>query len=299
MRSTPTTCRTWGDDLGRVGGATRDIEHEHLRGERSQLLDRACRAAHERRIGSGEQPDLAGERIADDVVVVGHGDTVTVPRRGGHRVTGQGCGRSGRHASRLTGARGTWPEDADDLVTLWHTHELHQLLVLSKVSRSRILGRVTSSLLNRRVDPRRAPPRDDAAAGPHDRGVLRAVDGRRPRRRVRVISARAPVREMIVYATRWPINRPVSDPTADAFFAALALLASEWLETEAPLHLPTSTSPAIGAAMATPRRISPRRRACGVCSGGLLRAVPPPPIPSRDRHELAGVPHHELGSSAR
>src|SRR3954454_20402271 len=23
---------------------------------------------------------------------------------------------------------GAWPEDADDLVTVWHTHELHQLL---------------------------------------------------------------------------------------------------------------------------------------------------------------------------
>ena len=38
----------------------------------------------------------------------------------------------------------------------------------------------------------------------------------------------------------------MSDPTADAFFAALALLATEWLDTaEAPLHLPTSTNPVV------------------------------------------------------
>jgi transcriptional regulator GlxA family with amidase domain len=74
------------------------------------------------------------------------------------------------------------------------------------------------------------------------------VDGRSER--VRVIAASAPVREMIVYATRWPIDRPTSDPTADAFFAALALLATEWLDDEAPLHLPTSASPTIAAVMA-------------------------------------------------
>jgi transcriptional regulator GlxA family with amidase domain len=68
--------------------------------------------------------------------------------------------------------------------------------------------------------------------------------------RVRVLSAAAPVREMIVYAARWRIDRPTSDPTADAFFTALALLTAEWLDTaEAPLRLPTSTVPVIAAVM--------------------------------------------------
>ena len=50
---------------------------------------------------------------------------------------------------------------------------------------------------------------------------------------------------------RWRIDRPTSDPTADAFFEALALLAAEWLDSaEAPLRLPTSTAPAIHTVMA-------------------------------------------------
>ena len=65
------------------------------------------------------------------------------------------------------------------------------------------------------------------------RGVLRAVDGRGPRRPgARCSRRRAPVREMIVYAMRWRIDRPTSDPTADAFFAALALLTADWLDSE-------------------------------------------------------------------
>ena len=50
---------------------------------------------------------------------------------------------------------------------------------------------------------------------------------------------------------RWRIDRPTSDPTADAFFEALALLAADWLDSvEAPLRLPTSTVPTIDAVMA-------------------------------------------------
>jgi len=58
------------------------------------------------------------------------------------------------------------------------------------------------------------------------------------------------VREMIVYAARWRIDRRSSDPTADAFFTALALLTAEWLDTvEAPLRLPTSAVPIVDAVM--------------------------------------------------
>ena len=53
--------------------------------------------------------------------------------------------------------------------------------------------------------------------------------------RVRVLAATPLLREMIVFATRWPIDRPASDPVADAYFDALALLVLEWLEHEAPL----------------------------------------------------------------
>ena len=128
---------------------------------------------------------------------------------------------------------GAWPEDADDLVAPWHTHELHQLLyAFEGVAEVETAG--AHHLL---------PPQQAAwipAGLPHQttlrkvrtvRGVLRAVDGAGPRRPRARAPAAAPVREMIVYAARWRIDRPASDPTADAFFAALALLAAEWLDT--------------------------------------------------------------------
>src|SRR3954452_18567036 len=147
---------------------------------------------------------------------------------------------------------GAWPEDADDLVTVWHTHELHQLLyAFEGVAEVETAG--SQHLL---------PPRQAAwipAGGPHQttlRKVRTVAVFFEPSMvhdcgdRVRVLSARAPVREMIVYAARGRIDRRTSDPTADAFFSALALLMSEWLETEeVPLWLPTSSSPVVGAAM--------------------------------------------------
>jgi AraC-like DNA-binding protein len=147
---------------------------------------------------------------------------------------------------------GAWPEDGDDLVTMWHTHDLHQLLYAFEG-----IAEVETATSRHLLPPQQAAwiP----AGVPHQTTLRRVrsvavffepsmVDD--TSERVRVIAASAPVREMIVYATRWPINRPVSDPTADAFFAALALLTTEWLADEAPLHLPTSSSPVIAAVMA-------------------------------------------------
>jgi AraC-like DNA-binding protein len=147
---------------------------------------------------------------------------------------------------------GAWPEDADDLVTGWHTHDLHQLLYgFEGVAEVETAG--SHHLL---------PPQQAAwipAGLPHqttlrkvrtvavffESSMVEDCD-----HRVRVLSARAPVREMIVYAARWRIDRRVSDATADAFFAALALLTAEWLETEElALRLPTSSSPVVAAAM--------------------------------------------------
>jgi AraC-like DNA-binding protein len=147
---------------------------------------------------------------------------------------------------------GAWPEDADDLVTMWHTHDLHQLLYAFEG-----VAEVETAGVRHLLPPQQAAW---IPAGLPHRTTLRRVRSvavffepsmvEDPCERVRVIAASAPVREMIVYATRWPINRPVSDPTADVFFNALALLAMEWLEDEAPLHLPTGSSPAVTAAMA-------------------------------------------------
>lgn len=147
---------------------------------------------------------------------------------------------------------GAWPEDADDLIASWHTHDLHQLLyAFAGVAEVETEG--SHHLL---------PPQQAAwipAGLPHqttlrnvrtvavffEPSMVRGHDDR-----VRVLSAAAPVREMIVYAARWRIDRRGSDPTADAFFTALALLTAEWLDTaEAPLRLPTSTVPVVGTVM--------------------------------------------------
>jgi AraC-like DNA-binding protein len=68
--------------------------------------------------------------------------------------------------------------------------------------------------------------------------------------RARVLAAAPVIREMILYGARWPIHRSASDPTADAFFDALAHLVVEWLDHETPLCLPTSTDPVVAAVMA-------------------------------------------------
>ena len=147
---------------------------------------------------------------------------------------------------------GAWPEDGDDLVAIWHTHDLHQLLyAFEGVAEVETDG--SHHLL---------PPQQAAwipAGLPHQTTLRKVrtvavffdptmVAGHDDR--VRVLSAAAPVREMIVYAARWRIDRPASDPTADAFFTALALLTVEWLDTaEAPLRLPTSNVPVVAAIM--------------------------------------------------
>jgi AraC-like DNA-binding protein len=148
---------------------------------------------------------------------------------------------------------GTWPEDALDLVTPWHTHELHQLLYAFEG-----VAEVETERARHLLPPQQAAWIPAGLAHQTTLCRVRSVavffepsmvadHGDR----VRVLSAAAPVREMIVYAMRWPIDRPTSDPTADAYFAALALLAAEWLTAdETPLRLPTSRAPVIRAAMA-------------------------------------------------
>ena len=147
---------------------------------------------------------------------------------------------------------GSWPEDADELVTGWHTHELHQLLYAFEG-----IIEVETAGAHHLLPPQQAAW---IPAGLAHQTTLRRVRSGAvffepdmvPDRsdRVRVLAAVAPIREMIVYAMRWRIDRPTSDPTADAFFEALALLAAEWLDSaEAPLRLPTSTSTTIHAVM--------------------------------------------------
>ena len=147
---------------------------------------------------------------------------------------------------------GTFAYEGDDLVTGWHTHDLHQIeYALQGVVE------VETDTAHYLLPPQQAVW---IPAGLSHRTTLRNVRSvsvffdpamvRGAGDRARVLAAAPVIREMIVYARRWPIDRAVSDPVADTFFEALARLAREWLDHETPLCLPTSTDPVIAAVMA-------------------------------------------------
>jgi AraC-like DNA-binding protein len=148
---------------------------------------------------------------------------------------------------------GAHPEDADDLVTPWHHHDMHQILYAFEG-----VAEVETPSSRHLLPPQQAAW---IPAGLQHRTTLRRVrsgavffepsmvPGRDER--VRVLTAIPVLREMVAYAMRWSVTRPNNDATSDTFFSALALLATEWLDSEeAPLGLPTSTVPVIRDVMA-------------------------------------------------
>jgi AraC-like DNA-binding protein len=141
-------------------------------------------------------------------------------------------------------------QDAFDLDCPWHHHDMHQLQYAFE-----------SSMELEDTHGRHLLPRDLAGWIPawvthrnslhHIRSVsiLLAVDSvSNAGDRVRILRVSPLMREMIAEAKRWPLDRPL-DETGQAYFAALARLCGEWITDEAPLTLPTSTDPALRAAM--------------------------------------------------
>lgn len=147
---------------------------------------------------------------------------------------------------------GTFPYQGDDVVTGWHTHDLHQIEYAFQG-----VAEVETGTAHYLLPPQQAVW---IPAGLAHRTTLRRVRSVSvffhpdlvpgADDRARILAAAPVIREMIVYAVRWPISRPVSDPVADAFFEALAHLALDWLDHETPLCLPTSTDPAVAGVMA-------------------------------------------------
>jgi AraC-like DNA-binding protein len=147
---------------------------------------------------------------------------------------------------------GTYPFDGDDVVADWHTHDLHQLEYAFEG-----VVEVETDAGHYLLPPQQAIW---IPAGLVHRTTLRQVrsvavffpPGMVPDAggdRARVLPAAPVVREMIVYGARWPITQPTSDPRADAFFRALALIVAELLDHEMPLCLPTSRDPVIAEVM--------------------------------------------------
>jgi AraC-like DNA-binding protein len=147
---------------------------------------------------------------------------------------------------------GTYAYDGPDTVTAWHAHDLHQIeyalhgFVEVETAAARYL----------------LPPQQAMwiPAGRVHRTTLKGVRSvsvffdpvmfPRAPAEARVLAAAPVVREMILYGARWPIARPRSDPTADAYFEALAALVADWLDHEAPLCVPNSDDPYVAAAAA-------------------------------------------------
>lgn len=172
--------------------------------------------------------------------------------------------------SVLSCRAGTYAFDGVDLDSGWHSHDLHQLEYA-----------VQGSVEVETAGARHLLPPQQAIwipAGLPHRTTLRRVrtvsvffgpemvPGASDR--ARVLPAAPVVREMILHGARWPVGREASDPTADAFFRALALLVTELIEHELPLWLPTSDDPHVDAAM---RHTS--AHLASVTVGAVARAV--------------------------
>jgi AraC-like DNA-binding protein len=147
---------------------------------------------------------------------------------------------------------GTYPYDGPDLVTGWHSHDLHQIEYAFTG-----VAEVETSTAHHLLPPQQAVW---IPAGLTHRTTLKGVRSvsvffepamvPEVDDRARILAAEPVIREMILYGVRWPITRSSSDATADAFFDALAKIAFEWLDHETPLSLPTSRDPDVAAVMA-------------------------------------------------
>jgi AraC-like DNA-binding protein len=145
---------------------------------------------------------------------------------------------------------GAYPHDGADLVSRWHTHDLHQLVYASR-------GAAEIETAGRRY---LLPPQQAAIipAGSEHRTMLHAVESVSVYfapdlievRSTRVLAAAPLVREMIGYSARWPVDRRGSDPIADSFFDTLARLVGELAEDECSLHLPTPADAVVRDAVA-------------------------------------------------
>jgi AraC-like DNA-binding protein/quercetin dioxygenase-like cupin family protein len=146
---------------------------------------------------------------------------------------------------------GTFAYDGGDLVTDWHSHDLHQIEYAFEG-----IAEVETDGAHYLLPPQQAVW---IPAGLTHRTTLKQVrsvavffdpamvEGANDR--VRILAATPLIREMIVHAARWPIARRSSDQIADAFFETLALLVVDWLAHETPLCLPTSNDPVVRAVM--------------------------------------------------
>jgi AraC-like DNA-binding protein len=145
-------------------------------------------------------------------------------------------------------------QDHFDLDTPWHSHDMHQLqyafdgAIEVEDERARhLLPRSLAAWIPAGVAHRTSLHRVRSGS------ILFAPDAVQPAGdRVRIMEVTALMREMILAAMRWPLQQP-QDATGRAYFAALALLCTEWIRNETPLSLPTARDRSVRAALAHTR----------------------------------------------
>ncbi|WP_232475994.1 AraC family transcriptional regulator [Flavisphingomonas formosensis] len=142
-------------------------------------------------------------------------------------------------------------DPARDTVYDWHAHSYHQLLYaiagttqIETAHAHYLLPAGRASWIPAGVR-HRTTVTDEAHASLYfaPETVTAAGD------QVRILVATPMMREMILHAMRWPQGAAEADPLAQSFFATLALLCNEWLESELPLSLPRSDHPGLARAM--------------------------------------------------
>lgn len=175
---------------------------------------------------------------------------------------------------------GAFVYDGPAVATGWHAHEFHQLEYSTRGSLS-----VASRHAHYTCPPHQAV--FIAAGTEHESlvGHARTVSvflapellQTLGASGVCVLQATPLLREMVLYSARWPIDRAREDGAAHSFFATMAALLPEWLESDAPWSLPVTEHPVVSAAMthtlghlidATPRVVA---RSAGVSERSLRR----------------------------
>jgi len=149
---------------------------------------------------------------------------------------------------------GSITQDDYDLVSPWHSHDMHQLqysfegaIEVEDEHTHHLLPCSLAAWIPAGVAHRTSLHRVRSGS------ILFAPEAVQPAgERVRVLEVSPLMREMIIEAMRWPLQES-QDPTGRAYFGALALLCAEWIQQETPLWLPTAHEPALQAALAYTR----------------------------------------------
>ena len=195
-----------------------------------------------------------------------------------------------------TGGRpraGTFAYEGDELVTGWHSHDLHQI----EYARQGVVE-VESATAHYLLPPQQAVwiP----AGLSHQTTIATSVRTvsvffdpdlvPRAGDRARIVGVAPVLREMIIFGQRWPIQRRVSDAMADAYFEVLGHLVAEALEDEIPLYLPRATDPVVAAALQYTNSHLNSANAAAVSDSWGIRTDPSPPLPFGARHVLEDLP---------